>query len=323
MNKLLAMMAFAKVAECGNFSNAARRLDLSVSAVTKGVARLEEALGAQLLTRTTRKVSMNEYGREYYARCKRIFNEIEEADSSIKDAQHVARGQLRVVMPVSFGRVTFLPRYAEFLRRYPDVVVDLRLSDRPVDVVEEDIDLQILVGELRDSRLKARLLTRGPRATVASRAYLDRNGVPARPEDLARHNCIISRSGPIWPFKEEEFLFDIAVSGALHVNGGDALREAALLDLGVAQANFWLFQHDIASGRLVGLLDPFAVPGQPVHMVFPPMRHVPLKLRAMIDFLVEIAAPPGAAIPAGQRRPRAVAPVKAGKRRQTAGQRKK
>lgn len=307
MNKLLAMMAFAKVAECGSFSIAARRLDLSVSAVTKSVARLEEDLGAQLLTRTTRKVALNEYGREYYARCKRIFNEIEDADSSIKDAQLVPRGQLRVVMPVSFGRVTFLPRYAEFYRRYPELVVDLRLSDRPVDIVEEDIDLQILVGELRDSRLKARQLTLGPRVTVASKAYLDAHGIPARPEDLAAHNCIVSRSGSIWSFKDRERRFDVAVRGTLHVNGGDALREAALLDLGIAQSNSWLFQHDIASGRLVSLLTRFAVEGQPVSMVYPPTKHVPLKLRAMIDFLVEITTVPNAALPRRQKIPSAIA----------------
>ncbi len=290
MDKLLAMMTFAKVAECGSFSVAARRLDLSVSAITKGVARLEAELGAQLLVRTTRKVTLNDYGREYYGHCKRIFNEIEEADSSIKDAQHVPRGQLRVVMPVSFGRVTFLPHYAEFSRRFPGLMVDLRLSDRPVDVVEEDIDLQILVGELRDSGLKARLLTLGPRITVASKGYLDLHGIPSRPEDLARHNCIVSRSGSVWSFIDNECRLDVVVHGTLRVNGGDALREAALLGLGIAQSNSWLFQHDVASDRLVSLLGNFAVAGQPVWMVYPPTKHVPLKLRAMIDFLVEITA---------------------------------
>lgn len=288
MNKLLAMMTFARVAECGSFSVAARRLDLSVSAVTKGVARLESELGAQLLVRTTRKVALNEYGREYYVHCKRIFNEIEDADSAIKDAQQVPRGQLRVVMPVSFGRVTFLPRFSEFHRRCPEVVVDLRLSDRPLDIVEEGIDLQILVGEPRDSRLKTRLLTLGPRVTAASPAYLDRHGVPQKPADLAGHNCIVSRSGSAWSFQENGQRISVGVHGTLRVNGGDALREAALLGLGVAQSNSWLFQHDIAAGRLVSLLDDFAVEGQPVSLLYPSTRHVPLKLRAMIDFLMGI-----------------------------------
>lgn len=297
MNKLLAMMAFAKVAECGSFSLAARRLDLSVSAITKSVARLEEELGSQLLNRTTRKVALNEYGREYYARCKRIFNDIDDADSSIKDAQQMPRGQLRVVMPVSFGRVTFLPRYAEFHRRYPEVVIDLRLSDRPLDIVEEDIDLQILVGELRDSRLKARLLTFGPRVTVASKEYLELHGAPQRPEELAAHNCVVSRSGSVWSFKEKERHFGVAVQGALRVNGGDALREAALLGLGIAQSNSWLFQNDIASGQLVSLLGSFAVEGQPISLVYPPTRHVPLKLRVMIDFLLKITNSQNTAVP--------------------------
>jgi DNA-binding transcriptional LysR family regulator len=308
MDKLLAMMTFAKVAECGSFSLAARRLDLSVSAVTKSVARLEAELGAQLLARTTRKVALNDYGRRYYEHSKRILNEIEEVDSSIKDAQHVPRGQLRVVMPVSFGRVTFLPHFAAFQQRFPELIVDLRLSDRPVDVIEEGVDLQIMVGKLGDSRLKARLLTLGPRVTVAARSYLDGYGVPQRPEDLARHNCIVSRAGHTWAFQNEGHRVDVEVHGALRVNGGDALREAALLGLGIAQSNSWLFQHDIAAGRLVSLLDRFAVTGQPVNMVYPPTRHVPLKLRAMVDFLVEIAVVPDRglvrAAPAGQRRPR-------------------
>mgnify|MGYP006278805069 FL=1 len=303
-DKLLAMMTFAKVAECGSFSVAARRLELSVSAVTKGVARLEAELGAQLLVRTTRKVALNEYGEAYYTHCRRILSEIEYADSTIKDAQHVPRGLVRLVVPVSFGRVTFLPRYAEFRERYPELVVDLRLSDRALDVIEEGIDLQVVVGELRDSRLKARMLAWGPRLTVASRSYLEANGYPRRPQDLVRHNCIVSRSGSAWPFLDNDRRVSVEVAGSLRVNGGDALREAALLGVGIAQANFWLVQHDVAAGRLVSLLEDHAVDGLPVRIVYPPSRHVPLKLRAMIDFLVEITPTPqsrGAARPARAR----------------------
>lgn len=291
-DKLLAMMTFAKVAECGSFSAAARRLELSVSAVTKGVARLEADLGAQLLVRTTRKVALNEYGQAYYTHCRRILSEIEHADAAIKDAQQVPRGLVRLVLPVSFGRVTFLPRYAEFRARYPEVVVDLRLSDRVLDVIEEGIDLQVVVGELRDSRLKARMLAWGPRLTVAARSYLEAHGHPRRPQDLEHHDCIVSRAGSAWHFLVDDRRLGIEVAGSLRVNGGDALREAALLGVGIAQANFWLVQHDVAAGRLVSLLDDYAVEGLPVHVVYPPSRHVPLKLRAMIDFLVEITPTP-------------------------------
>lgn len=299
MNKLLAMTIFVRVAESGGFTAAAAQLGLSVSAVAKAVDRLEQELGVQLLARSTRKLAMNDSGREFYARCVRILNDIEDAESTLRGARETPRGRLRMILPILFGRLTFFPRIAEFNARYPEIVLDVSLDDRPVDLIERGVDLAVRVGELDDSRYVARLLNRGPRITAASPAYVRRHGEPRAPQELASHNCIVAASDPVWPFNLGGRRVEVAVKGNLVVTGGDALREAALLGLGVAQSNWWTFHHDLGAGTLVALLEKFAVQGRPISVVYPPTRHVPRKLRVMIDFLVEITrvepAAPGAA----------------------------
>ncbi len=288
MNKLLGMVAFVRVAENGGFTAAATRLGVSVSTVAKSVARLEEDLGVQLLVRTTRKVALNDFGREFYSRCTRILSEIEDAEASLKLTQKTPQGRLRIAMPVSFGRVTFLPRLDEFNERYPEIKLEINFKDSPIGLVEHDLDLAVHVGKLSDSRLVTRLLNRGPRVSVASPAYLKHHGVPKTPHDLANHNCIINYPGPIWPFKIGQQRIEILARGNLVVDSGDAMREAALLGLGIAQTNWWTFRHDIAAGTLQPILEDYAVEGRPISIIYPPTRHVSLKLRAMIDFLVEI-----------------------------------
>jgi DNA-binding transcriptional LysR family regulator len=288
MNKLLAMTIFVRVAESGGFTAAAAQLGLSVSAVAKAVDRLEQNLGVQLLARSTRKLALNDSGREFYARCVRILNDIEDAESTLRGARETPRGRLRMVVPILFGRLTLFPRIAEFHARYPDVVLDVSLDDRPVDPIERGLDLAVRVGELNDSRYVARMLNRGPRITAASPAYIKRHGEPRTPQDLAVHNCILGATDPVWPFNVGGRRVEVAVTGNLVVTGGDAIREATLLGLGIAQSNWWTFHHDVAAGRVSALLARFAVEGRPIRVVYPPTRHVPRKLRVMIDFLVEI-----------------------------------
>lgn len=285
MNKLLMMLAFVRVGESGSFTAAAAQLGVSVSAVAKAVTRLEEDLGIQLLVRTTRKLALNDEGREFFVRCQRILNDIEDAEFSVKSARETPRGRLRMVMPTLFGRLTFLPRVAEFNERYPDIVLDLSFDDRPVNLIERGVDVAVQVGELNDSSHISRLLNRGTRITAASPAYLKHYGEPKVPEDLTGHNCIISNYGPVWPFNKQGRPIQVPVRGYLVVTGGEALRDAALLGLGIAQSNWWTFRHDIAAGTLRPLLEPYAVEGYPLSIVYPPTRHVPSKLRVMIDFL--------------------------------------
>ena len=152
MNKLQAMLAFVRVAESGSFTSAAAQLNVSVSAVAKAVARLEEDLGTQLLARSTRRLALNDDGRDFYARCQQILNDIEDAEASVKGAREMPKGRLRMALPVLFGRLTFLPRVAEFNERYPEVILDVSFDDRPADLIERGMDLAVQVGNLKDSR---------------------------------------------------------------------------------------------------------------------------------------------------------------------------
>jgi len=288
VNKLLGMLAFVKVAESGSFTSAAAQLGVSVSAVAKAVARLEEELGIQLLARSTRKLALNDDGRDYYSRCLQILNDIEDAEASLKSAGEAPKGQLRLSFPALFGRLTFLPRVEDFNRRYPDIVLNVSLDDRQVDLIERGLDLAVQVGEINNPRYVTRVLNRGPRVTAASPAYIKANGEPKMPEDLTRHRCIASALFPVWPYSVKGKRIEIAVRGPLVVTGGDAVREAGLLGLGVVQSNWWTVRHDLAEGGLIEVLKPYAVEGQPISVVYPPTRHVPRKLRVMIDFLVEI-----------------------------------
>ena len=282
------MQAFVKVAESGSFTSAATQLGVSVSAVAKAVARLEEELGMQLLVRSTRKLALNDDGRDYYSRCLQILNDIEDAEASLKSAGEAPKGQLRISLPALFGRLTFLPRVTEFNQRYPDIVLNVSVDDRQVDLIERGLDMAVQVGQINNPRYVARVLNRGPRVTCASPAYFKTHGKPETPDELRQHHCIASALFPVWPYAVKGKRIEVAVRGPLILTGGDAVREAALLGLGVAQSNWWTVRHDLAEGALVEVLKSYAVEGQPISVVYPPTRHVPRKLRVMIDFLVDI-----------------------------------
>lgn len=286
------MQTFVRVAESGSFSSAAAQLGVSVSAVAKTISRLEDDLGTQLLARSTRRLALNDDGRELYARALRILNDVEDAEASLQRGARAPRGRIRITLPVVFARLTFLPRIAEFRARYPQITVELRFDDRPGDLIEQGVDVAVVVGDLNDSRHIARVLNRGPRITAASAEYLARHGTPRVPRDVLAHNCITSTTSPTWAFNERGRIVELNVSGTLVVTGGDAMRECALLGLGVVQSNWWTLRHDIVEGRLKPLLEPYAVDGRPISVVYPSARHLPIKLRVMIDFLVEITRLP-------------------------------
>lgn len=296
MDRLLAMETLVRVADSGSFSAAAKQLGVSVSAVAKTVARLETRLGVQLVARSTRRVALSDDGREFCARAREILAEVDCAEAAAQQGAGVVRGRVRLVLPVLFGRLAFLPRMAEFAACHPQVLVDLRLDDRPGDLIESGLDLAVVVGDLSDSRYVARVLSRGPRITAASPTYLARHGRPRIPAELARHNCVVSRSAPEWPFVVDGRLVHVAMRGNPVVQGGEAMRECALLGLGLVQSNWWTLQQDVAAGRLEAVLEDYAVEGLPINVVYPSSRHLPRRVRAMVEFLVEIARvpqPPG------------------------------
>ncbi len=289
MNRFAAISVFTRVVECGSFTAAAKRLAISVSAVTKAIARLEDDLGIQLFNRTTRQLSTTEAGQEYYERCVRVLAELDEAETLLRNRNAAIEGRVRAVVPFSFGRVTLVPELPAFLARYPDITVELSFSDLASDLVAEGFDLAVRTGHVQDSQLTRRLLTRGPQVTAAAPAYLAERGTPRQPHDLLRHNCIIGRFGADWSFLGADGMpLTVRVAGNAVINSGDALREAGVAGLGIVQGTHWLFRKDLASGRLVPILGDFAAEGLPISVLYVGRRHLPRKIRVFLDFLIEI-----------------------------------
>ena len=283
------MLAFRSVAELSSFTGAAKAIGVTTSAVTKSVARLEEHLGVQLLHRSTRAVHLTESGAAYLERCAQILAELEEAEALLRDSNLAPSGTVRICIPPSFGRTTVVPALGRFFERYPEVKIELNSKGQTSSPIEGGYDLTVHSGRLADSRLINRLLVRGPQRTVASPSYLARRGTPQRPADLLDHDCIIGGFGPIWAFGASRGESEtVRVSGSLTTDSGDVIREAALAGLGIAQATWWLFKDDIASGRLVPILQPFESESDPISIVLPAHRRTPAKVRVVIDFLIEI-----------------------------------
>ena len=287
MNKLAGMLAFVRVVESGGFTSAAQRLGLSVSAVTKNVSRLEAELGAQLLTRTTRRITVTDFGREYYASCRKVLSEIANVENALRQSQEAPKGKVTLLCPMFFARINLLPRLAEFYARYPEVDVEVRFGRRYDDITEEGINLAIVVGELSDSRFASRTLTRSHMLCAATPEYLEKHGTPKTIDDLLSHNCLVSRSA-LWQFKEGGRIVELPVEGNLVVREGDALREATLLGLGIARSNWWLFRQDLEAGTIKEVLKRHRVPGRSISVLYAPTKFLPKKVRVMVDFLVEI-----------------------------------
>jgi DNA-binding transcriptional LysR family regulator len=291
LNKLQAIKAFTHVAERRGFTAAAKKLGMSASAVTKSIARLEDELGTQLFNRTTRRIALTDPGQAFYEHCTRILAELEDAETAVRESTASPKGRVRIVMPFSFGRVTFVPTLPLFCQRYPDIDLDINFSDRPVDMIQEGYDLAVRTGDLSDSRLVRRVLTKGPMLTVASPKYLAARGVPKRPEDLAQHHCILGRFGPEWSFRGKEGRsIDIRVTGKVSLWSGDAVREAAVAGLGIARSTRWLFRKDLEAGSVVSVLEDYAIDGVPVSVLYPAKRHMARKLAAVIEFLIEVTS---------------------------------
>lgn len=287
MDKLTAMRVFAAVVDEGGFSAAARRLNMSKSAVSTWVRDLEADLGTGLLNRTTRSVTLTEAGRRYKARVEQILADIAEAEDEAGSATLNPRGVLKLSVGTSFATRVVAPLIAPFVARYPEVEIDLNLSDRFVDLVEEGFDLAIRIGNLADSSLTARKLGETRRVVAAAPSYLDRHGRPGTPEDLRHHNCLIYSltNGGGWSFQRGGKSFTVSISGNLAANNGEVLRQAAIDGLGICLAPTFILGDVLADGALVPLLTSYELPPLGIHAVFPPNRHLSAKVRSFIDFL--------------------------------------
>ncbi|WP_439631557.1 LysR family transcriptional regulator [Shinella sp.] len=293
-NRAGEMEVFVLAAELKSFSAAGRKLRLSPSAISKLVTRIEDRLGARLIVRTTRRLELTPEGEVYLGRARAILAEIAETERIVAEgARVVPRGALRVNASVGFGERYILPLVPDFLALYPEIELDLTLTDGVIDVIGERTDVAIRSGPLRDSSLKARKLLESGKAVIAAPAYLERHGTPQHPADLASHNCLrfnFRRSMDDWPFLSEDGqtveAYDI--TGNMLVSSGAIQRQLCLDGVGLARIGRFHIEPDIVSGRLVPVLEAFN-PGdiEVVHAVFAGHEHLAARIRAFIDFLVE------------------------------------
>jgi len=291
MDQLRALRVFVAVVEQGSFAAAAEHLGLSRTAASKHVQDLEARLGVALLNRTTRSVSLTQTGAGYFERARRILDEIEAADSEASLQTRTARGRLRVSVPVSFGFRHLAPRLKGFMDRYPDVHLDLVVSDRQVNLVEEGFDLAIRIGELADSSLIARRIATSRLILCAAPVYLQEHGRPAEPRDLSAHVCL---GYPYWSGYQNWLFTDgdgnahkVPVKNQLWSNNGDLLLSAAVNGCGIVRQPDFIVHEALARGALIELLPDLAKPEIGIHAVYPPAAVIPLRLRVFIDYLVE------------------------------------
>ncbi|MFO0296068.1 MAG: LysR family transcriptional regulator [Pseudomonadota bacterium] len=296
MDRLTAMQTFARVAELGSFTGAAKSLQLPNASVSLRVAQLEEHLGVKLLSRTTRRVSLTEDGAAYLAEAQRLLQALEDLEARTAGAVRSPRGRLRVDVPAAAGRHVLAPALPAFLMQYPEMTVELGSSDRPVDLVPEGVDCVIRGGLVHDDQLVARSLGAFEVVTCASPAYLARHGTPRSPEELSRHlavNFFSAKTGRVFDFEFERDgrRFEIALAHRAAANDADAHVALALAGLGLAQCpRTRIIAEHIAAGRLVPVLADWSAGRLPLYVMYPRNRHLSARVRAFVDWVVELYA---------------------------------
>lgn len=292
MDRLFSMSVFVKAADLGSFTAAANALGLSSQMVGKHVSFLEQRLGAQLLHRTTRRQSLTTVGQVFYERCRSLLNDAELAENLVHELSTTPRGRLRVTAPVNFGAHRVAPLVTRYLRLHPGVEVELTLTDRYVDMVDEGFDVAIRLGPPKDSGLAARVLKPDRLVACASPAYLARHGTPQLPDDLTVHECLtfmLSSGSPYstWEFIENGRTRTVQVHGRFQVNDGRVLLAAALDGYGIILQPEAVVRDDLDAGRLLLVLPSCTTPSRPMHVLFSAKRPRPLRLRRFVDMIVE------------------------------------
>ncbi len=290
MDKLTSIKAFTKVVQHGGFAAAARELRLSRSAVSKYVIDLERELGVQLLVRTTRSASPTENGQAYYERCAAIMAELEEADLAVTRLQAEPRGILRVNAPMSFGTLHLGRAVADFMEKYPDLRVQLILSDQQIDPVQEGFDVTLRIADLPSSSLIARKISPASRAVCAAPSYLARRGTPQHPSELRDHDCLAYghlATGNQWKLTGPDGDHWIPIPWTLCTNNAEVLRDAAVKGRGIALLPTFIAGADLQQGSLRSILSDYKAPEIAIYALYPQTRHLSVKVRVFIDFLVE------------------------------------
>ncbi|SFP33399.1 LysR family transcriptional regulator [Tranquillimonas alkanivorans] len=291
MDRLTEMEAFATVVDQGGFTDAAKKMGISKSAVSKHVSSLEARLGARLLNRTTRRVSPTEIGLAYYDRARRVLNDAGEADALVTSMQSAPSGLLRISVATDFGVNHLSPILGDFLHQYPDITVNMVLNNRYVELISEGFDMAVRIGELEDSSLRARKLTETTKRMIGAPSYFQKYGRPMKIDDLNEHKLLHYTSqsaGAVWrltaPSGEKR---QVRTSGWLSVNDGQSLLNAAISGLGIAYLPSFLYADALDKGQVEEAIPNLPLETQGIYAVYPPGRFTQPKVRAFIDFLVD------------------------------------
>ena len=291
MEDLAYLVTFARVVKAGSFAGAARRLGVTSSVASKHVAKLERQLGVRLLNRSTRKLSLTEAGAAYYEHCARIVDEIENSKRAIAQLQAAPRGLLKVTAPVTFANTRLGPILREFFERYPDIQIDLNASNRVVDLAEEGYDVAIRIARTLPPNVVARQVRRVRWHLCAAPEYLEREGVPAHPANLSRHNCLtfpVPGQQVVWHFTRGNERVEVPVHGNLQSNMVEALHDLVLTGTGITLLPGYIAGKDIRDGKLRAVLGDWEIEtGSSLYAVYLPTRYLAPKVRVFVDFLVE------------------------------------
>jgi len=290
MDKLACMRAFVTVVEAGGFSQAARRLDVSKALISKQINQLEESLDARLLHRTTRRVSTTSTGQAYFEQCRPLLDEFDQLDASLQFANATPMGELHVAAPATFAEMHLMSAVSEFASLYPDVIVNLDLTDRFVDLVEDRIDVAIRIGSLSDSTLVARKMGTISMLLCASPSYLTAKGEPRTPHQLIDHQCVLDSNYPggrHWTLGSGDKLVTIDMQPHIKVNSARAARELVLADHGVAFLPSFAVAEDISQGRLTKILPDYVSEPIGIYAVYLHRKHLSAKVRLFIDFVID------------------------------------
>jgi DNA-binding transcriptional LysR family regulator len=295
MGQFRQISTFVEVVSKGSLSAAARAEGIAPAMIGRRLDALEARLGVKLLQRTTRKLALTDEGAAFLEDCQRILAELEEAESAVAERSARATGHLMISAPAGFGRQHVAPLLPSFLAEHQDLTATLNMTDRVTDIVGEGIDVAIRIASLADSNLVSVKLADNERVVVAAPSYLKRHGTPQTLADLARHNCLaISSEGSQrgWTFREHGKNVVLKVGGNMGCNDGQVLHEWALAGKGLAWRSMWEVGSEIEAGKLCTVLAGFAAPGNDIHAVFAQRRHLPLRVRAFVDFLRRAYAQP-------------------------------
>ncbi len=288
MNSFSSLPIFVAVVECGSFSQAAKQLHLTKSAVSKRINQLEEILGLRLLHRTTRKLSLTEAGQRYYQHASQAVAMAQLGADAVSELQGKPQGTLKITVPMSFGVRYIAPLISEFMQHNPGIAINLQLDDQIIDLIDGGYDLAIRIGELDNSNLIAKRLAPCRSVLCASPQYLQEKGTPHKPADLLDHNCLrysYFRGGSEWSFHFQNDTLKVLPKGNIVMNNSEGLRQAVLGHAGVAQIPTFIIAKDIAEGKVCPLMPEYTLPEHAIYAVFPERQYLPLKVRSFIDFI--------------------------------------